>query len=362
MPKGRPCKYGDRDASGKCPPKASVVEEPVVATQQTKKQKPCKYGDRDVSGKCPPKPKTQKGRPCKYGDRDESGKCPPKPKTAKKVRIDYQTKKVIRKVKSPVKAKIAIEEDNKRKTPILESPENESIINVEVIMYEDGNQKTFEYYGTADLAAITETLMQMLSIPDNKINYKGDEDERMVIENVKSVNNKVGNRAYKYPINKKIEVELKEYSHPWGKIEFMFIPIKLDLIDTAAMQDTLYLVMYELNMNKARWVKDFTTMEGDICKMKVSADANNKINMDMMKNFSENLDKKLKNINMMLNDTENYPHRGQMQIANLRVEDVTRNDVLQMNIDGNNYTVESESEWNDGIHRLITFQCIPIYK
>lgn len=61
MPRGRPCKYGERTASGKCPPKpkaATLV--PKAATLVPKaatKKRPCKYGERTASGKCPPKPR-----------------------------------------------------------------------------------------------------------------------------------------------------------------------------------------------------------------------------------------------------------------------------------------------------------------
>lgn len=57
MPRGRPCKYGERTVSGKCPPK------PKSAT----KKRACKYGERTASGKCPPKPKnTTSKRRSKY--------------------------------------------------------------------------------------------------------------------------------------------------------------------------------------------------------------------------------------------------------------------------------------------------------
>jgi len=73
--KKAPCKYGERDENGKCPPKPKAAAE----------AKPCKYGERDASGKCPPKPKTTaEPKPCKYGERDASGKCPPKPKAEPK--------------------------------------------------------------------------------------------------------------------------------------------------------------------------------------------------------------------------------------------------------------------------------------
>jgi len=91
----RPCKYGARDASGKCPPK------PKDSNAKTAKKRSCKYGLRDASGKCPPKPKgsnsTRKKRSCKYGQRDASGKCPPKPKgsTKKEENAKQNTEKQI---------------------------------------------------------------------------------------------------------------------------------------------------------------------------------------------------------------------------------------------------------------------------
>ena len=55
--------------------------------------RPCKYGPRDAEGKCPKKPRTSSAgtkkpssssankRPCKYGPRDANGLCPKKPKS-----------------------------------------------------------------------------------------------------------------------------------------------------------------------------------------------------------------------------------------------------------------------------------------
>lgn len=41
--------------------------------------RPCKYGPRDADGKCPKKPKSAKAKkPCKYGPRDAEGYCPKK--------------------------------------------------------------------------------------------------------------------------------------------------------------------------------------------------------------------------------------------------------------------------------------------
>lgn len=72
----RPCKYGERDAQGKCPKKPTTM-----------RRRPCKYGERNAQGKCPKKPTTTtttqtRRRPCKYGERDAHGKCPKKPSSS----------------------------------------------------------------------------------------------------------------------------------------------------------------------------------------------------------------------------------------------------------------------------------------
>lgn len=56
--------------------------------------RPCKYGARDADGKCPKKPRstTRKAKtsrakaPCKYGPRDSEGRCPKKPKTVRQLK------------------------------------------------------------------------------------------------------------------------------------------------------------------------------------------------------------------------------------------------------------------------------------
>ncbi len=55
MPRGRPCKYGDRGSSGKCPSKPTITKKRLC--------KYCKHGERTASGKCPRRPsKTMKNR------------------------------------------------------------------------------------------------------------------------------------------------------------------------------------------------------------------------------------------------------------------------------------------------------------
>lgn len=53
------------------------------ASSSSGSKRECKYGPRDADGKCPKKPKAAKKarakRPCKYGPRDADGYCPKKP-------------------------------------------------------------------------------------------------------------------------------------------------------------------------------------------------------------------------------------------------------------------------------------------
>lgn len=59
----RPCKYGPRDAEGRCPKKPSSKRSsssaPASKPSRKASARPCKYGDR-INGKCPPKPKQVK--------------------------------------------------------------------------------------------------------------------------------------------------------------------------------------------------------------------------------------------------------------------------------------------------------------
>jgi hypothetical protein len=180
----RPCKYGER-INGKCPPKP-------------KTQRACKYGTR-VNGKCPPKPRsTQKrGRPCKYGTR-VNGKCPPKSKN------------------------VAV----KKVTPILESTSSsvkDQIVNVELIMYENGKRIMFDQVSGNELASITLEVSDMLDVYDTNIVFRGEEEEEMIIKNVEYSDKKIGNRPRKYKLMEKIPVELRVFGlSKWGKVEFMF--------------------------------------------------------------------------------------------------------------------------------------------
>lgn len=165
----RPCKYGER-INGKCPPKP-----------KSKTQRACKYGTR-VNGKCPPKPRatqTQKKRkPCKYGERI-NGKCPPKPK----------------------------------------------MIDIEVIVYENGKQKTFDQMDKYEYQSVFDEVQSMLDGDvDIKIVDIGEEGEGMGVKNVEYRNNKIGNGNRKYFLMVNIPVKLGNYGDDeWGKVEFMFV-------------------------------------------------------------------------------------------------------------------------------------------
>lgn len=101
-------------------------------------------------------------------------------------------------------------------------------------------------------------------------------------------------------------------------------------IPPPVLHDTMDVVMATLNANmenmgdismQGRWVRDDYEVEGDICKMRVSAE-NNEINMGVLNYFKEIPDETTGYINWILNDIEHYAHRGQMQIGNLSVEEV----------------------------------------
>ncbi len=185
--KMRPCKHGERNATtGKCPSKP-----------KTRKMRPCKHGERNATtGKCPTKPKTRKMRPCKNGERNATtGKCPRKSKRVEETRVEEEA------------------------LPTIMDKE------IEVMIYEDDNQGSFDRYSGNELSSITDYLVGMLGIEEENIQYRGDEDERMVIRNMKYNNSTktIGNGRNQYPVDQKIHAKLQNYGvNQWGKIEFMF--------------------------------------------------------------------------------------------------------------------------------------------
>lgn len=72
----RPCKYGQRDADGRCP----------------KKPRAGSSSSRTSSGGSSKPPRAAKAKPCKYGPRTAEGKCPKKPKSARAPSVrDYES-------------------------------------------------------------------------------------------------------------------------------------------------------------------------------------------------------------------------------------------------------------------------------
>lgn len=101
--------------------------------------RPCKYGERTESGKCPPKPKTpktttRKAKPCKYGERDESGKCPPKPKTTTRRHVSVVSDDSPVPVKDRTDVKIIVYYKNKK---ILDKRDNTTMHERDVRILED---------------------------------------------------------------------------------------------------------------------------------------------------------------------------------------------------------------------------------
>jgi len=179
--RGRPCKYGPRGENGKCPPKP-----------KTKKMRgrPCKFGSRrkNGKGKCPPNPnninKTMKmrGRPCKYGARRENGKCPPKPKTTTVKNVSVE------KSKSPS----PIQNQNR--------PERD-MEDLEVFLYIGNKKRMFDMLSFEELESIVDKVVELLKCKSTDIEMVGDDEDRMVVHNVK----------HKISLDKKIQ--LKRYFH-----------------------------------------------------------------------------------------------------------------------------------------------------
>lgn len=162
--------------------------------------RPCKYGERNVSsGKCPPKPKPiqtkKRGRPCKYGERVASGKCPPKPRQTKKSNsIDSETP---------------------------------STIDVEFILY--NNNKQVSDIHMRDMDIIENYLISMLEINPNYISY-GDDAKFIINNVPYYKNSKkIGSGEEKYTVNRKISDNLLqkrlkqgELGDSWGKVTFKY--------------------------------------------------------------------------------------------------------------------------------------------
>jgi len=169
--RGRPCKYGPRGENGKCPPKP-----------KTKKMRgrPCKYGPRSENGKgkCPPKPKTKKmrGRPCKHGARKENGKCPRKPKNVS-----------VKKSKSPS----PIQNQNR--------PERD-MEDLEVFLYIGNKKRMFDMLSFQELESIGDKVVELLKCKSTDIEMVGDDEDRMVVHNVK----------HKISLDKKIQLKLDD--------------------------------------------------------------------------------------------------------------------------------------------------------
>ena len=247
----RPCKYGER-VDGKCPPKPKTTQ-----TKTKKITRPCKYGER-INGKCPPKPKNvsvKKSTPAPahvHAARESSEKMGMLVITHDNLyqignehffkikigNVNYRDINVIleknnKLTLTPIakslginpyikkselvdilKNKIKFEQPMKKDTP--------ETVNVEVIMYENGDQISFDNFSGQEMASITDYLVSMLNIDEYDIYYTGDDDEKMFIKNINYNNKMIGNKK-NYPLNKKIPAKLKQYGlSEWGKVEFMF--------------------------------------------------------------------------------------------------------------------------------------------
>lgn len=260
--KGRPCKYGER-VDGKCPPKPKTTQiKPKTNQTKTKKiTRPCKYGER-VNGKCPPKPKNvsvKKSLPVptqvkhtntkkiEHGEKNGENLIISHDQIYRvgdnhyfKIKIGnviYRDINVIIEKNSaytltPI-AKLLGVNTNIKKSELVDilknrlqfeqSKDTPDVVNIEVVMYENGHKKTFDGFSGQELQSINDYLASMLKIDDSDIYYTWDDKEEMFIKNIKYNNKMIGNTSTKYPLNEKIPAKLKQYGlSKWGKVEFMF--------------------------------------------------------------------------------------------------------------------------------------------
>lgn len=200
--------------------------------------RPCKYGERDASGKCPPKPKasnTKKVRPCKYGARDASGKCPPKPKasiprtrkTRNVVTEDDYEKEVSDMIEESKNQRIFEEE---RAAERRKEAEREAAkIDVEIVLYEKNKKLVTNEIFFRNLDVIKHHIMQQLGRPVK------DNGKILIVKGVVYDKNSktiegspFGGINTKYPVGKKlVDDELRDELNDsaevkWGKVHVMY--------------------------------------------------------------------------------------------------------------------------------------------
>jgi len=175
-------------------PKAAEPE-PVVVEEQ-KPKKTTKKLDDSVETQQLPEPVVEVEQP--------KPKKETKKKTAKK---DAQPEPV-----APAPAAEKPKKETKKKT--AKKGDTEETVDVQVILFEDGEERPFDDFSGQEIASITDYLTNMLKVNETNIKFKGEEDEELFVTGV----NKNLIR-----INEKMSAKLKQYGlSEWGKVEFMF--------------------------------------------------------------------------------------------------------------------------------------------
>ena len=70
-------------------------------------------------------------------------------------------------------------------------------LNYKFRMFEDGKEKSFEYFSGQEISSITDEISKMLDIEDNQIQFVGEDDEKIILKNVEY--NKIKNYVNKKP-------------------------------------------------------------------------------------------------------------------------------------------------------------------
>ena len=109
---------------------------------------------------------------------------------------------------------------------IHEHVEDQETAIIELVMYENGKQITFDQVSGNEYQSITATLGAMLDVYDTDIYSSGEDDEKLFVKNVKYINQMgagVGSGLRKYPLDEKISVKLSNWGvNEWGNVEFIF--------------------------------------------------------------------------------------------------------------------------------------------
>jgi len=104
------------------------------------------------------------------------------------------------------------------------SMEQENAI-IQLIVYENDKQITFDQLSGNEYQSITSTLAAMLDVYENDIYSSGEDEQELFVKNVKyEYINHIGYAvARKYTIDTKIPVKLSNWGvNQWGNVQFLF--------------------------------------------------------------------------------------------------------------------------------------------